>query len=62
MQLHSLIPILLLNLQVSIDPVYTGLRGLVPEGEQLYSMFNSNCSGVETASSFSTLQKYRLLV
>ena len=30
--------------------MYTGLRELVPEGEQLYSKFNSNCSGVETTN------------
>ena len=28
----------------------------------MYSKFNSNCSGVETTSSFNTLQKNRLLV
>ena len=60
MQLLSLIPILifLLYLLVSIDLVYTGLCELVlevyPEREQLYSKFNSNCSGVETTSSFKT--------
>ena len=55
-QLISLIPtwILLLYLLVSIDLVYTGLRELVPEWEQLYSKLNSNCSGVETTSSFNT--------
>ena len=55
-QLLSLIPILILlfNLLVSIDLVYTGLCELVPEWEQLYSKFNSNCSGVETTSSFNT--------
>ena len=30
--------------------MYTDLRELVPEWEQLYSKFNSNCSGVETTS------------
>ena len=54
--------ILLLYLLVSIDLVYTGLREFVPEWEQLYSKFNSNCSGVETTSSFNTLQINRLLV
>ena len=49
--------ILLLDLLVSIDLVYTNLRELVPEGEQLYSKFNSICSGVETTSSFNTLLK-----
>ena len=55
-QLLSLIPILilLLNLLVSKDLVYTGLRELVPEWEQLYSKLNSICSGVETTSSFNT--------
>ena len=63
-QLLSLMPILilLLYLLVSIDLVYTGLREFVPEWEQLYSKFNSNCSGVETTSSFNTLQINRLLV
>ena len=28
----------------------------------MYSMFNSNCSGVETTSSFNTLQINMLLV
>ena len=48
-QLLSLIPILilLLYLLVSIDPVYTGLRELDPECEQLYSKLNSNCSGLK---------------
>ena len=64
MQLLSLITILmlLLYLLVSIDLVYTGLRELVPEREQLYSKFHSNSSGVETTSSFNTLQINRLLV
>ena len=62
MQLLSLIPILLLYLLVSKDLVYTGLRKLVPEREQLYPKFNSNCSGVETTISFNTLQINRLLV
>ena len=56
-QLLSLIPILilLLYLLVSIDLlVYTGLRDLVPEWEKLFSKFNSNCSDVETTSSFNT--------
>ena len=55
-QLLSLISILilLLHLLVSLDLVYTGLRELVPEWEQLYFKFNSNCSGVEPTSSFNT--------
>ena len=55
-QFLSLIPILilLLYLLVSIDLVYTGLRELVPECEQLYSKFNSNCSAVETTIRFNT--------
>ena len=55
-QLLSLIPILVLLLYflVSIDLVYIGLLELVPEREQLYSKLNSNCSGVETTSSFNT--------
>ena len=63
-QLLSVIPILnlLLYLLVSIDLVYTGLGELVPEWEQLYSTFISNCSGIETTSSFNTLQINRLLV
>ena len=60
MQLLSLIPILILlfNLLVSIDLVYTGFRELVlrvySKGEQLHSKFYSICSGAETTSSFST--------
>ena len=63
-QLLSLIPILilLLNLLVSIDLVYTGLRELVPVSEQLFSKFNSTWSGVETTISFNTLRMNRLLV
>ena len=55
-QILSLIPILilLLYLLVSKDLKFTGLCELVAECEQLYSKFNSNCSGVETTSSFNT--------
>ena len=64
MQLLSPISILilLLYLLVSKDLVYTSLRELVLEKEKLYSKLILNCSGVETTSSFNTLQLNRLLV
>ena len=53
-QLLSLINLTLIFPSLNRSSVYWFLRVSGPEGEQLYSKFNSNCSVGETLSKFRT--------